>query len=549
MIIPAPLHRESRPEGFKLTADTRIITDSAGAGAARFLASVLRPATGFALPVIEGGEPGTNIISIALDPALAPEEYTLDTDAAGVHIRAGDTAGVFYAGQSLRQLLPPAIYRRATAEADWDLPGIHLADRPRFSWRGVMLDVARHFLPKHDLLRFIDLVALHKLNRLHLHLTDDQGWRVEIRRYPLLTEIGSRRSESQYGHGPLARGDGRPHGGFYTREDLLEIVAYARERGIIVIPEIDSPGHVQAAITAYPELGVAASDGRAEQLEVWTRWGINTTVLNVEESTVEFFEHVFDELCEIFDSPWIGIGGDEAIKTEWENSPRVAERMRELGVANVEELQSWFLRRLSDHLATHGRRAFGWDEMLEGNNMAPGATVASWRGEYGAIAAAHAGHDVVACPDDRVYLDYRESDSPEEPIPVGIPLSLAEVYEFEPTPAALRGTDLAKFIIGGQANIWSEHMDSASFVDYRVFPRLCALAEVVWSAPEARDFADFSERMIAHRARLDALGVAYRPESGPLPEQTRPGVPGKPTTREARLALQRELAANIALPE
>ncbi len=314
-------------------------------------------------------------------------------------------------------------------------------------------------------------------------------------------------------------------------------MAYAAERFITVVPEIETPGHVQAALAAYPELGVTG-----EQVQVWPRWGINKNVLNTEESTVTFFTNVLDEVLDLFPSTFIGVGGDECPRDQWVADPRTQERMEELDIAHEADVQTWFTRRLDDHLTKAGRRLFGWDEILEGD-LAPGATVASWRGMAGAVAAAKRGHDVVACPDDRVYLDYRQSESLEEPIPVSIPLTVEDVYAFEPVPSELSPEE-AKHILGGQANIWTEHMDSPRTVDYLAFPRLCAVAEALWG-PAERDFAEFSARLDQHLSRLDAVGVEYRHADGPKPWQKRPGIPGRPASREERAAHIAELVENI----
>ncbi len=533
MLIPRPKAIRSTGSFFELDDSTRVSASEDLAGVGVWLQGALRPSTGLPL-----GESPDGTIRLTLDPLLGAEAFRLTVSPDGVHVEGGDEPGVFYGCQALLQLLPPAVFRRArTSGVRWVVPTVEIQDGPRFGWRGTMLDVARHFMPKHDVLRFIDLMAMHRLNVLHLHLTEDQGWRIEILRYPRLTEVGAWRRESQVGAEADAPGDGRPSGGFYTQDDIREIVAYAAARFITVVPEIESPGHVQAALAAYPELGVTG-----KKLEVWTRWGISHDVLNVEESTVDFFTNVLDEVMDLFPSQYVGVGGDECPKDQWQADPRTQERMAELGVRDEEELQSWFIRRLDDHLTAHGRRLFGWDEILEGG-LAPGATVASWRGMVGAIAAARAGHDVVSCPDDQVYLDYRQSESPDEPIPVGIALTLRNVYDFEPVPAELTA-DEARHVLGGQANIWTEHMDSPRTVDFFAFPRLCALAEALWSVGE-RDFDDFTGRLDDHLARLDAIGVEYRPSTGPLPWQTRPGVAGRPRTPEQRAAYFAQVVANI----
>ncbi|WBU36776.1 beta-N-acetylhexosaminidase [Homoserinibacter sp. YIM 151385] len=539
MIIPQPVELTRGEGAFLLDAAAAIDAAPELARVARRLQGELRAGTGLPLREAAGGA-----IRLELDPALPDEGYRLRVGAEGIRILAADAAGASHASQTLRQLLPPASFRRAPVgePVPIEVPAVEIVDAPRFRWRGMMLDVVRHFLPTREVLRMLDLLALHRLNVLHLHLTDDQGWRMEIRKYPRLTEVGGWRHESQVGAGEEAGFDGRPHGGFYTQDDLREIVAYAAERGITVVPEIETPGHVQAAIAAYPELGVG--EVPASDPQVWPRWGINPTVLNLEESTLDFFRDVFDEVLEIFPSEYIGVGGDECPREQWREDPRTQERMRELGIEEEAGLQAWFIRQLDDHLSARGRRLYGWDEILEGE-LAPGATVASWRGMQGALTAARRGHDVVACPDHLVYLDYRQSEGEDEPIPVSIPLTLDDVYGFEPVPLELSEEEAAH-VIGGQANVWSEHMDSPRTVDFFVFPRLLAVAEALWSPVARRDLADFRARLPRHLEILDALGVEYRHEDGPRPWQRRPGIPGRPSTREAREAAIAALVADIA---
>ncbi|WP_423922361.1 beta-N-acetylhexosaminidase [Frigoribacterium sp. 2-23] len=542
--------RLTRASGvYLLDGSTRIAAPDALAGVVAWLQGVLRPATG--LRLADGAGDGAGI-TLDLDESLGHEAYRMEVRPAGVRITGGDEAGAFYGAQVLRQLLPADVYRTArVGGVEWAVPAVDIEDSPRFAWRGAHLDVARHFMPKHDVLRFIDLLAMHRLNVLHWHLTEDQGWRIEIRKYPRLTSVGSWRKTTQVGAGVDAPEDGRPHGGFYTQDDVREIVAYAAARQITVVPEIDVPGHSQAAIAAYPRLGVGAValGGEAvvepRQLEVHSRWGVIEDVLNMEESTVEFYLDVFTEVMELFPGAFIGVGGDECPKVQWQADPRTQELMRERGLDDEEQLQAWFISRLDEHITAQGRRLFGWDEILEGGAaLSDGATVASWRGMTGAVAAAKRGHDVVACPDDQVYLDYRQSEGPDEPIPVSISLTLEDVYGFEPVPPQLTAEE-ATHVIGGQANIWTEFMDSPRTVDFFAYPRLCAVADVLWSdAP--RDVDAFSRRLDGHLARLDAVGVEYRPLSGPLPWQMRPGIPGRPSTREERAAFVESLVANIA---
>ncbi|WP_262928322.1 beta-N-acetylhexosaminidase [Streptomyces xanthii] len=538
MLLPRPTSVR-HDDGFFLLDDTTALVAAAEARPeARWLQSALRPATGLDLPLADRAE---RAVELRLDGTLGTEAYRLDVTPAGVVVTGGDRAGVFHGCQTLLQLLPAEVYRRGEASGvRWAVPAVAVADAPRFAWRGAMLDVARHFMPKHDVLRFVDLMAMHRLNTLHLHLTDDQGWRVEIRRRPRLTEVGAGRRESQRGAGPEARGDGRPHGGFYTQDDIREIVAYAARRHITVVPEIDVPGHSQAAIAAYPELGVGGGPA-----EVWTRWGVNPRVLNMEESTVDFYRDVLDEVMDLFPGAVIGVGGDECPTTEWEKDPRTQELMRERGLRHAHELRSWFVRRLGEHVSARGRRLFGWDELLE-DEVPPGTVVASWRGMTGAVTAARRGLHVVSCPDDQVYLDYRQSEDPDEPIPVAVPITVEKAYAFDPVPAVLT-PDEAAHVLGGQANIWTEHMDSPRTVDYFAFPRLCAVAEALWSTGERR-YEEFRPRLEHHLARLDAVGVEYRAATGPRPWQTRPGVPGRPSSEADREAFIEQLVAGIKEP-
>ncbi|MFD5865197.1 beta-N-acetylhexosaminidase [Agromyces sp. NPDC127015] len=428
--------------------------------------------------------------------------------------------------------------------ADSTAAGLRLEGEPRFAWRGVMLDVARRFRPVADLERFIDLLAAHRINVLQLHLTDDQGWRFEVRAYPRLTEVGGRRSQTQLGHGPHSTLDGVPHEGWYTHGELRGLVRFAAARGIRIVPEIDVPGHAQAILAAYPEFGVGGAEAVSERVaEPWPRFGISDEVLNVDDATLEFVGTVFDELCEVFDSEFIGIGGDEVRKDRWRADPRTQELMAERGLTTEEELQSWFLARIADRVRGHGRRVVGWDEMLEGRDPAPDAIVASWRGPVGAELGARLRHDVVLCPDLWTYLDYRQSDLPEEPIPVGTVLSVEDVGTFDPVPAESPAW-FADRVAGVQANVWCEHLDGRDRLDYAVFPRLGAFAEVAWNGGPV-DPDDFAARLPGYLAWLDARGVAYRPPSGPRPDQQRPGVPGAPRDRADRLAELARLTANL----
>ncbi|MFB4424054.1 beta-N-acetylhexosaminidase [Streptomyces sp. QL37] len=534
-LVPAPVRTGGDDSGAFLLDGATTLTAGPGTGSTeRWLRTTLGAA--FGLPLAPGtpADQAGNTVDLRIDTTLEPEGYRLSVAPAhGVRITGGSAAGVFWGAQTLRQLLGPEAFRRAPADpgAKRSVPFTEIEDGPRFGWRGLMLDVARHFMPKDGVLRMLDLLAAHKLNVFHFHLTDDQGWRVEIKRHPRLTEVGAWRARTKYGHRASELWDETPHGGFYTQDDIREIVAYAAERHIRVVPEIDIPGHSQAAISAYPELGnTDVIDTSA--LSVWDTWGVNPNVLAPTDNTLRFFEGVFEELLDLFPaetSPFIHVGGDECPKDQWKASPAAQARMTEAGLADEDELQSWFIRHFDRWLTDRGRRLIGWDEILEGG-LPEGAAVTSWRGYAGGIAAAEAGHDVVMCPLQQVYLDYRQDAGPDEPMPIGYVRTLEDVYRFEPVPPGL-SEEAARHIMGAQANVWTEVMQNRDRVDYQVFPRLAAFAEVAWSrlpAPGERDFADFERRMDTHYTRLDALGVGYRPPAGPHPWQRRPGVLGRP---------------------
>ncbi|MFD6491575.1 beta-N-acetylhexosaminidase [Streptomyces sp. NPDC060188] len=537
-LIPAPLVVEGGGRGaFTLGVDTTLSAGPGTEGTERWLRSTLGAALGLPLRPAPQDVPGG--VRLLLDDTLGAEAYRLDIGDAGAEIRGGDAAGVFWGAQTLRQLLGADAFRRAPVGpvTSREIAARAIEDAPRFRWRGLMLDVARHFMPKEGVLRYLDLLAAHKLNVFHFHLSDDQGWRVQIKRYPKLTEVGSWRARTKFGHRASPLWDDKPHGGFYTQDDIREIVAYAADRHIAVVPEIDIPGHSQAAIAAYPELGNTDVVDTAS-LAVWDNWGIAKNVLAPTDNTLRFYEGVFEELLDLFPtdparfpefSGFFHIGGDECPKDQWKQSATAQARIKELGLADENALQSWIIRHFDNWLSERGRRLIGWDEILEGG-LAPGAAVSSWRGYQGGVTAARAGHDVVMCPEQHVYLDYRQAAGEDEPVPIAYVRTLEDVYRFEPVPSQLTEAE-ARHVLGTQANLWTEVMEDHTRVDYQAFPRLAAFAEVAWSrlpAPAERDFAGFEHRMTDHYARLDALGVGYRPPSGPLPWQRRPGVLGRP---------------------
>ncbi|MGD0082539.1 MAG: beta-N-acetylhexosaminidase [Acidimicrobiales bacterium] len=498
-------------------------------GVARWLRRVLEQATGWGIEVRGAGTPleaSGNVICLVLesggagdDRRFPPEGYHLGVSEDSVTVVGASPAGVFYGLQTLRQLLPDSWWRASSGSASppVELAGIDIEDRPAFSWRGVHLDVSRHFMPKGFVLKLIDLIALHKCNVLHLHLTDDQGWRIPIERYPRLVEVGAWRRESPVGHYRERRFDGTPHGGYYSTEDLREIVAYAAERFVAVLPEIDMPGHMVAAIAAYPELGNSGT-----QREVRTSWGISGHVLNLEPATLRFCKDVLDEVLDIFPWTYVHIGGDECPTTEWESSASAQSLMRDEGLETERQLQGWFTARIGEHLAARGRVLVGWDEILEGGAPA-GAVVMSWRGEQGGVEAANAGHDVVMAPQQWLYFDWSYADDPREPIAICPAISVERVWSYAPVPDAI-GEDQRHHVLGAQCQLWTEYVPNADHAEYLYFPRVCAFSELVWSgeaSARGAEFAEFERRLGSHLARLDALGVNYRPLAGPTPGQAR----------------------------
>lgn len=423
-----------------------------------------------------------------------PESYRLAVTGEGATIVGADSAGVFYALQTLRQLVEAAPVVRA----------IHIEDAPRFRYRGMHLDVARHFMPVDFVKRYIDLMSRHKLNTFHWHLTDDQGWRIEIQKYPKLTEVGGCRRETMVARNftPYV-GDGVPHCGFYTRDQIREVVDYARRRHVTVIPEIEMPGHAKSALAAYPEL--ACTPG---PFQVRTTWGVDEDVLCPSEQTFTFIGDVLDEVVSLFPGAYVHVGGDEVPKTRWRQSALAQEVMQREKLATPEELQSWFIRRVEQMLIARGKRLIGWDEILEGG-LAPEATVMSWRGSSGGIAAAREAHDVIMSPNSHMYFDAYQGDPKQEPLAIGGFLPLERVYDFEPVPDSLTA-DQAKHILGAQANMWTEYLAGPKNVEYMAYPRALALAEVVWSPRASRSWTSFSARLPFALRSLDRMSVGYR---------------------------------------
>ncbi|HJU08572.1 MAG TPA: family 20 glycosylhydrolase [Rhodanobacteraceae bacterium] len=436
-------------------------------------------------------------IVFTLDPSIENDEgYTLDVSPQRIRIAARDPRGLFYGAVTLWQLLT----QDANSASVISVPCLHIEDHPRFRWRGLMLDSARHYQPIAVIEKLLDQMALHKLNRFQWHLTDDQGWRIAIARYPELTKIGAWRTPV----GPdvaLANGDGK-YGGYYTPEQIREIVAYAAARYITVVPEIEMPGHATAAIASYPQFGVTG-----KRPPVSSDWGVHTTLYNIDDRTFDFLDNVLDEVMALFPSPYIHIGGDEAVKDQWQASTKIQRKMRALGIENEDALQAWFVARIGKHISARGRTLVGWDEILQGG-LPQNAVVMSWRGAQGAVEAAKLGHDAVMSPSPQMYFDHLQSDLPDEPTGRPTMVSLKDVYDFEPVPKELDAQQ-ARHVLGAQANLWSEYLTTPARVEHATFPRIDALAEVSWSPADARDWDGFLARMPAQLARYRTLGIGY----------------------------------------
>lgn len=498
-LLPQPRSMTVAAGAFRLDSRSVIAVPPGDAGArqaAERLADLLRRTRGFA-PVIGEGEGDIRLVRAAGQP---PEGYRLDVAPSGATITASDDAGLLYGAVTLWQL--------ATSGPDATIPAVSIADAPRFRWRGLMLDSVRHFQSPAFVKTLIDAMAAHKLNTLHWHLTDDQGWRIEIKRYPKLTEVSGWRAPATAPGAPaLPR-----TGGFYTQDEVRDIVAYAAARGITVVPEIEMPGHALSAIRAYPELGTGAPIPPGVESD----WGVFPWLYNVDDGTFTFLENVLTEVMALFPSRYIHVGGDEAVKDQWKASPAIQARMKALGVADEKALQSWFIRRMERFLSGRGRKLIGWDEILEGG-IAPNATVMSWRGIDGAVEAARSGHDAVLAPSPTLYLDHYQGMGPNEGPGRHAAITLAEVYAFDPMPPSL-SAEQQRHIIGVQANLWTEHVRGEARAAYMLFPRASAVAELGWSDPATRDFAGFAGRLVPQIERLRALGIeaapsAYVPEA------------------------------------
>lgn len=496
-LIPEPVRIERRADGFELTREVTVSVHPL----AEIAGNAWSRAIGWEPRMVDQCDAQVRIVVDRR--GLREHGYRVLVGPNGIDIVGADPTGAFYAVQTLRQLLPVG-HPGAHAGIPVRVPGVYVEDHPWLQWRGLMLDVARHFMPKEFVLRLIDILALYKINTLHLHLTDDQGWRIEVPGYPRLTEVGAWRAETVIGHDFALeewdlRYDGRPHGGYYSTTDLMEIVDHARARSITVVPEVDMPGHMQAAIAAYPELG----NGLATP-EVRRRWGVSTQILNLEETAMEFCFDVLDEVCRVFPSEFIHCGGDEVPQDEWRTAPRAQDRIKALGLRDEAGLQSWFTRQIAEFLRGHRRRLVGWDDILDAGAAPARMVVMPWRGDTATNAALASGAEVVMTQAEYLYFNYNQAiDVHAEPLAIGGYVPLPEVQAYAP-PASER-------VVGMQAQLWTEYIDTPELAEYMLFPRVCALAEAAWNPPDRRRGYDaFEADLRRHLGRLDKLGVRYR---------------------------------------
>ena len=489
-----PLPQEINPNNqtsFTLTASAAISYPKGNTrleNVANLLAGYIESSTGNKLKV--GAGESASGINLVIDKAIANKEgYVLTISSEGIRIAGATEAGVFYGVQTLRKSIPAS-----KGKKNVEFAGVTITDAPRFGYRGMMLDVSRHFMPADSVKCYIDMLALHNVNRLHFHLTDDQGWRIEIKKYPKLTEIGSKRKETVIGRNSGVY-DGKPYSGYYTQDELRDLVNYAQERFITIVPEIDLPGHQQAALSSYPELGCTGGP-----YEVWTQWGVSDNVICAgNDQAMQFLEDVLAEVIAIFPSEYIHIGGDECPKTVWEKCPKCQARINAQGIKADQHhsaeayLQSYVISRMEKFVESKGRHIIGWDEILEGG-LAPNATVMSWRGMEGGIQAAQQHHDVIMTPSSHVYFDhYQSTDTDLEPLAIGGFSSLERVYSFEPVPDILKEEE-KKYIIGAQANLWREYIPTYSHALYMTLPRLAALSEVQWTSKEKKNYQSLLNR-------------------------------------------------------
>lgn len=502
-IIPLPDEIEhTEGDAFVFDHHVQIICDSITSDITQitnYFNAIVSTSFGFETKLNTNNSRKSIYLQLVNDENMANEAYSLQVSKEQILITAKSYSGLFYGIQSLLQLLPAEVHKTGARINTWSVPAIKISDSPQFKWRGMHLDVCRHYFPVEFIKKYIDLLAYYKMNIFHWHLTEDQGWRIEIKQYPKLTEVGAYRTE----------GNGEVYGGFYTQDEVKEIVQYAAERYINVVPEIEMPGHSLAALTAYPELSCTGGPFKVRNI-----WGVEPDVYCAgKEETFTFLENVINEVVELFPYEYVHIGGDESPKERWEECPQCQARIKTEGLNDEHELQSYFIQRMEKYLHTKGRKLIGWDEILEGG-LAPDATVMSWRGEAGGIAAANQQHDVVMTPGSHCYLDHYQGDQYAEPLNIGGNTTLEKLYHYKPIPDELREQE-ANYILGAQGNVWTEYMETPEFVEYMVLPRMLALSEVVWSKPGNKSWNNFIKRLNNHHMRLSYLGYNYHI---PMPE-------------------------------
>jgi len=507
-IIPKPVMVDFTGNEFKINQHTSIVYCKSNIGfdkVANYLKEEIKKNLNLDLEIIHSENNSKKNAIILIKDSIQnnhPEGYLMNVTKRNVQLFSSTANGSFYGVQTLLQLLKIDDLNDQITFGN-TIPGVKINDYPRFKWRGMHLDVCRHFFYKEFVKKYIDALAMHKMNTFHWHLTDDQGWRIEIKKYPKLTEIGSVRKETMVGKS-WNEFDGKPHAGFFTQEDIKEIVQYASDRFITIVPEIEMPGHALAALASYPELGCTGGP-----YEVAKTWGVFDDVFCVgNDKTVEFLQDILTEVIALFPGKYIHIGGDECPKAAWEKCPKCQKRIKEEGLKDEFELQSYFIRQIEKFLIANNKKLIGWDEILEGG-LAPSATVMSWRGTEGGIHAAKLGHDVVMTPNPICYFDHYQGDSKSEPLAIGGFTDLAKVYNYEPVPSELNEQE-STYVLGAQANIWTEYITTPNHLEYMALPRMCALAEIVWTLSEQKDFEDFKTRLKKHVLRLKAQKYNYR---------------------------------------
>ncbi len=535
-LIPKPVELKLEKGSFEFNKNTRFyITNDEQIQASEILVRKFKTAANWDLEVVKE-RPSSNVIQFKVNDDLENEAYTLNVESNNVTIEASSFSGFLYAVETIRQLLPPEIESNKQVEAvTWEIPNVKITDSPRFKWRGLMLDVSRHFFEKEYIIQTIDRLAYLKMNTLHLHLVDDQGWRIEIKKYPKLTEVGAWRVDQENkpwdGRYTAKIGEKATYGGFYTQEDIKEIVAYAKDRGVNVVPEIEMPAHVTSAIASYPEFSCLEKPVTVPSGGLWP---ITDIYCAGKESTFEFLEDVLTEVMDLFPSKYIHVGGDEATKTNWKTCKHCQQRMKTEGLHDVEELQSYFIKRMERFISSKGRVLIGWDEILEGG-LAPGATVMSWRGVKGGLEASVQGHDVVMTPGSHCYFDHYQGPMDTEPLAWGGYTPVSKVYDFDPVVASMT-EEQAKHVLGGQANLWAEYIPTTAQSEYMIFPRLTALSETLWSPRTDRNWDEFSSRLIAMFKRYDFQGVNYAKSTYTISAETKVN----DTTNVISLALKNE---------